>query len=108
MAIRTEPQGQIPMTDLEFIHFDHFQFSSSRRPPYTTSLSSKLRLYGKHDGKRYYDNEVSSISINDLDKYVANLEGEDQEQAIQAMGAIQTGLGILVQLNKKIKFEGVE
>ena len=108
MAIRTDAQGKIPSIDLEFLHFDHFQFSTSRRPPYTTSLSSKFRFYGVSNDDRYYSDKNESISIGNIDSYVAGLDDERKQKAIQAIGSIQLGLGILVEINKDIKFKGVE
>ena len=109
MSIKILPTKTVPAVDLDFIQYTNFQLRVQKAKPYKTSLSATIDVYGKdEDNNRYYDTESTSIVERDVDKFVAQLSQENQKKAIQAIGLIQTGLGVLADLKTDYSFAGVE
>jgi len=107
MAIQTSSQGTLPAVDLNFLQYSEFNMRVGETAPYTIGISGKLRPYGVVNGVKYYDKEKKPMNIQNLDAYIQSIDPARQAEAIQAMGAVQQGLGVLASIYFGVDFVGV-
>jgi len=108
MAIKTSSQGTLPAVTLDYIQYSEFNMRVSENAPYNIGLSAKLKSYGIDNSVKYYAKYNDNMNIPNLDAYIQSLPVDKQTQAIQALGAVQTGLGILASIYLGVDFVGVE
>ena len=108
MAIKTETQGTIPTVKLEFVQYDQFNMTIKQVSPYMISLSAITTPYGVNNDKRVYGDK-QTMSIPDVDAYISTKVPEDRKaEALQALGQIQNGLGVLHSIVHGSTFIGVQ
>ena len=110
MAIKTSTQGDLPAVNLDHMQFSEFHMTIGEHPPYTKSVSAKIRAYGLVSGVKYYSKDyMPPLSIANLDTYITvRVPAARKAEAALAMQKVQEGLGVLASIYHNIDFIGVE
>ena len=110
MAIKTGVHGSIPAINLDHVQYSQLNISIKENPPYTVSLSARVKAYGVENGVKYYDKKpLPPMIIQDLDAYMQHeIPNDRKADAAQALADIQKGLGVLASIKYNVDFVGVE
>lgn len=108
MAIKIVSQKTVPAVDMEYVHFDRFSMTINRETN-RIAMTADVILYGLDgEGNKVFYSKPERVEIPDLMAFIGTLAGQPQTEAIQGLGAVQQGLGILMDKYKGWNFIQVE